>query len=63
MLPVIEAKRKFAPQGALAQAPGSTNSVATALATAPVGNPPGMVMVWGLGFSTTGAPLTSPLMS
>jgi hypothetical protein len=41
MLPVIEANRKFAPHGAAAQAPGSTNSVATLLATVPVGNPPG----------------------
>jgi hypothetical protein len=63
MLPVIEEKRKFAPQGALAQAPGSTNSVATLLATVPVGNPPGIVMVCGFAFSTTGAPLTSPFIS
>ena len=33
MLPVIEAKRKFAPHGALAQGPGRTNSVETGLAT------------------------------
>jgi len=32
-------------EGALAQAPGSTNSVATGLKTVPVGNPPGMVTV------------------
>src|SRR3954468_11230189 len=63
MLPVIEAKRKFAPHGALAQAPGSTNSVATGLETVPVGRPPGMVTVCGLGVRATGAPPTSPRMS
>src|SRR6188768_186242 len=64
MFPVIEAKRKFAPHGALAHAPGRTNSDATGFATVPVGSPPGMVTVCGLGFSTTGAPLgTSPRMS
>src|SRR6185436_10523070 len=64
MLPVIEAKRKFAPQGALAQAPGRTNSVATGLETVPVGSPPGMVTVGMLALSTTGAPDgTSPRMS
>src|SRR6187549_2709404 len=64
MLPVIDAKRKLAPHGALAQAPGRTNSVATGLATVPVGSPPGMVMVWGLALSVTGAPDgTSPKMS
>jgi len=45
MLPVIEANRKFAPHGAAAQAPGSTNSVATLLATVPVGNLPFAVAV------------------
>src|SRR3954467_7932083 len=63
MLPVIEAKRKFAPQGALAQAPGRTNSVETGLATVPVGRPPGIVTVCGLALRTTGAPPTSPRMS
>src|SRR3954468_7653052 len=63
MLPVIEAKRKFAPQGALAQAPGRTNSVETGLETVPVGNPPGMVTVCGFALRTTGAPPTSPRMS
>src|SRR3954468_3595318 len=64
MLPVIEAKRKFAPQGALAQAPGRTNSVATGLATVPVGRPPGMVTVGMPALSTTGVPDgTSPRMS
>src|SRR5215218_7450670 len=63
MLPVIEAKRKFAPHGALAQAPGRTNSVETGLATVPVGSPPGMVTVGIPGLRTTGAPLTSPRMS
>src|SRR2546423_9842870 len=63
MLPVIEAKRKFAPHGALAQAPGRTNSVETGLATVPVGSPPGMVIVCGLELRTTGAPPTSPRMS
>src|SRR5215216_6761361 len=63
MLPVIEAKRKFAPTGALAHAPGRTNSVATGLATVPVGNPPGMVTVGMPGLRTTGAPPTSPRMS
>src|SRR5688572_18959556 len=60
MLPVIEAKRKFAPHGAAAHAPGRTNSVATGFATVPVGRPPGMVTVCGLGLRTTGAPATSP---
>src|ERR1044072_6086763 len=64
MFPVIEAKRKFAPHGALAQAPGRTNSVATGFDTVPVGSPPGIVTVWGLALRTTGAPLgTSPRMS
>src|SRR6185436_1843544 len=64
MLPVIEAKRKLAPHGALAQAPGRTNSVATGLETVPVGRVPGMVTVCGLALSTTGAPDgTSPRMS
>src|SRR5438067_9201595 len=63
MLPVIEAKRKRAEQGAEAQAPGSTKSVVEGLATVPVGSPPGMVMVCGLGFRTTGAPPTSPRTS
>ena len=36
--------------------PGRTNSVATGLATVPVGRPPGMVTVCGLGLSVTGAP-------
>src|SRR3954469_17112895 len=64
MFPVIDANRKFAPQGALAQAPGRTNSVATGLATVPVGRPPGIVTVCGLALRTTGAPDgTSPRMS
>src|SRR5215210_751593 len=63
MLPVIEAKRKFAPHGAEAHAPGRTNSVATGLATVPVGNPPGMVTVGMPALRTTGAPPTSPRMS
>src|SRR4051812_41036934 len=63
MLPVMEAKRKFAPQGALAQAPGRTNSVATGLATVPVGRPPGIVTVDMPTLRTTGAPATSPRMS
>src|SRR6185369_9240755 len=64
MLPVIEAKRKFAPHGALAHAPGRTNSVDTGLATVPVGSPPGIVTVCGLVLSVKGAPDgTSPRMS
>src|SRR4051812_8342479 len=63
MFPVIDAKRKFAPHGALAHAPGKTNSVATGFATVPVGSPPGIVTVGMLGFSTTGAPPTSPRIS
>lgn len=63
MLPVMEAKRKFAPHGATAHAPGRTNSFATGLATVPVGNPPGMVTVCGLALRTTGEPLTSPRIS
>src|ERR1044072_8472930 len=64
MLPVIEAKRKFAPHGALAHAPGRTNSVATGLETVPVGSPPGIVTVCGLALRTTGEPDgTSPRMS
>src|SRR5688572_30555343 len=60
MLPVIEQKRKFAPHGGEAQAPGRTNSLAVGLATVPVGRPPGMVTVCRLGFKTTGLPPTSP---
>src|ERR1041384_1288068 len=65
MLPVIEAKRKFAPHGALAHAPGRMKSVATGLATVPVGRPglPGIVTVCGLALSTTGAPPTSPFIN
>src|ERR1043165_1663281 len=64
MLPVIDANRKFAPQGALAQAPGRTNSVATGLETVPVGRPPGIVTVGMPPLSTTGEPDgTSPRMS
>src|SRR5215210_6105944 len=63
MLPVIEAKRKLAPHGAAAQAPGRTNSDATGLPTVPVGGPPGIVTVCGLGLSVTGAPPTSPRIS
>src|ERR1044071_8150440 len=64
MLPVIEAKRKFAPHGAEAQATGRTNSVETGLATVPVGRPPGIVTVESPGLSVTGAPDgTSPRMS
>src|ERR1044072_3433639 len=64
MLPVIEAKRKLAPHGAEAQAPGRTNSVATGLETLPVGSRPGIVTVCGLALRTTGAPDgTSPRMS
>ena len=64
MFPVIEAKRKFAPLGALAHAPGRTNSVATGLAIVPVGKPPGIVTVCGLALSTTGEPDgTSPRIS
>src|SRR3954465_4208644 len=64
MLPVIEAKGKFAPHGALAQVPGRTNSVATGLATVPVGRPPGIVTVGMPALRTTGAPDgTSPRMS
>jgi hypothetical protein len=44
MLPVIDAKMKFAPHGAAAHAPGTTNSLAVGLETVPVGRPPGMVM-------------------
>src|SRR5215212_6677257 len=63
MFPVIEAKRKFAPHGAAAHAPGRTNSAATGFATVPVGSPPGIVTVCGFGFKTTGAPPTSPRIS
>src|SRR5215218_6999733 len=63
MLPVIEAKRKLAPHGALAQAPGRTKSVAVGLETVPVGSPPGMVTVGIPGLRTTGAPPTSPRIS
>jgi hypothetical protein len=63
MLPVIEAKRKFAPHGAAAHAPGRIKSVAVGLATVPVGCCPGIVIVCGLGLSVTGAPPTSPWMS
>src|SRR5215212_8217540 len=59
MLPVMEAKRKLAPHGAAAHAPGRTNSVATGLATVPVGSPPGMVTVCGLGLSVAGMLLVS----
>src|ERR1043165_6619835 len=64
ILPVMEAKRKFAPHGALAHAPGRTNSVETGLATVPVGRPPGIVTVVRPGLRTTGEPDgTSPRMS
>src|ERR1044072_6462214 len=64
MLPVMEAKRKFAPHGAAAQGPGRTNSAAAGVATGPVGRPPGMCTVCGLGLSTTGPALgVSPRMS
>src|SRR3954469_8083067 len=63
MLPVIEAKRKRAEQGAEAHAPGSTKSVVEGLETVPVGKPPGIVTVCGLALRTTGAPPTSPRMS
>src|SRR5258708_35355017 len=63
MFPVIEANRKFAPHGALAHAPGRTNSVAVGLAIVPVGNPPGIVIVCGLALRTTGEPPTSPRIS
>src|SRR5438046_1500612 len=63
MLPVSEAKRNRAAQGGAAHAPGSTKSVVEALATVPVGSPPGIVIVCGLVLSTTGAPPTSPLIS
>src|SRR5215218_11280553 len=63
MLPVIEAKRKLAPHGAAAHAPGRTNSAATGLATVPVGRPPGIVTVGMPALRTTGAPPTSPRMS
>src|SRR5215212_4501891 len=62
MLPVMQAKRKFAPHGAAAQGPGRTNSPATGLATVPVGRPPGMVTVCGFGLSVAGMLLVS-LMS
>src|ERR1044071_248628 len=60
MLPVSEAKRKFAPHGALAQAPGSTNSAATGLATVPVGRAPGMVTVDRPGLSVAGRAPVAP---
>src|SRR3954447_26742450 len=63
MFPVIDAKMKFAPHGALAHAPGRTNSVATGFATVPVGSPPGIVTVWGFALRTTGDPPTSPRIS
>src|ERR1043165_7794419 len=64
MLPVMEAKRKFAPHGALAQEPGRTNSVETGLATVPVGSAPGMVTVGMPALRITGEPDgTSPRIS
>src|SRR3954468_19126735 len=60
IFPVIEAKRKFAPHGALAHAPGSTKSVAVGFATVPVGSPPGIVTVGMPGLRTIGAPPTPP---
>src|SRR6185503_1067173 len=64
MFPVIEAKRKFAPHGAEAHAPGRIKSVATGFDTVPVGRPPGMVTVCGDAFNTNGEPLgTSPRSS
>src|SRR5437667_12458706 len=61
MLPVIESKIKSA--GAGLPAGGATTKSLVALATAPVGRPPGMVIVCGLALRTTGLPETSPLMS
>src|SRR2546425_11087136 len=58
MLPVIESKMKRA--GAAMPPGGVTLKSLVALATAPVGNPPPMVMVWGLGFRANGLPETSP---
>src|SRR5437764_11429022 len=66
MLPVIEAKRKFALHGGetAAHGPGRAKSVVGAgLLTVPVGRPPGMVIVCGAALRTTGAPPTSPRMS
>src|SRR5215471_3425305 len=63
MFPVIEANRNRALHGADAQAPGSTNSVATPLVTVPVGNPPGMVMKGKAPTPTRGLPPTSPINS
>src|SRR5882672_4193793 len=61
MLPVSEAKMKFA----LADAPtgGVTKKSVNGLETVPVGSPLGIVIVCGLALSTTGAPATSPRTS
>src|SRR5213595_1295177 len=63
IFPVIDENRKFALQGGLAHAPGRIKSVATLLATVPVGRPPGIITVGMLALRTTGAPPTSPRMS
>ena len=58
MFPVIESKMKRAGP---ALPPGGVKAKSlVVLATTPVGNPPPMVIVCGLGFSANGLPDTSP---
>src|SRR5438045_2674565 len=62
MFPVKEEKMKFAAAGAPPPG-GMIWKSFVEFATAPVGSPPGITTVCGLGLSTTGAPPTSPRIS
>jgi hypothetical protein len=60
MFPVSESKMKDAAAG-VPPPGGVILKSLVELRTTPVGNPPGILTVWGLVLRTTGAPLTSPL--
>src|SRR5438046_1590660 len=62
MFPVMESKMKLAAAG-MPPPGGVIWKSIVVFATTPVGRPPGMFTVDGLGLSTTGVPLTSPLIS
>jgi hypothetical protein len=66
MLPVIDAKMNWAGVGAgvgVGEGGGVITKSDVPFLTTPVGRPPGMVIVCGLVFSTTGAPPTSPFIN